>query len=341
MFNITSTISGSTTVNGGAGNDTFTIGNASHKLDDIQGNLTVNGNTNDAAPVIGDRLIFDDSGQTTGFKYTLTDTTMTRTGLAAMTFGTMETLELNSGSANDKFVVNFSSYPHTPAQKVKFNFGEALHASKDDLQINGTAGNDRILVGTTNSSLGEEFLLNDIDCLQMFGNAGNDVLVNDTDVSSLIDGGTGSDVLLGGSNVDVIFGGSQLAGQHDKDLLYGRGGSDFLFADYDYNAGQPKVLHQTKNGDQAFGDDAPSAAVAAQYGLPSFTAGTPGMDTIVVIGSDSVSAGGQVGDTIIGSGFQQLTVVDWLRASFLKPTSKNIQKAINDAKQVECFKTTF
>ncbi len=61
----------------------------------------------------------------------------------------------------------------------------------------------------------------------------------------------------------------------------------------------------------------------------------------MIIGSDLVSAGGQVGDTIIGSGFQQLTVIDWLRASFLKPTSKNIQAAINKAKQVECFKTTF
>jgi hypothetical protein len=75
--------------------------------------------------------------------------------------------------------------------------------------------------------------------------------------------------------------------------------------------------------------------------LPTFAPGVPGKDTIVIIGADSVSAGGQVGDTIIGSGFQQLTVVDWLRASFLKPTSKNIQDAINKAKQVDCFKTTF
>jgi hypothetical protein len=340
-ISVVSTISGTTTVNAGSGNDTITVGNANHKLDDIQGNLTINGNDNVAPPAGGDTLIFDDSGQTTGQKYTLIDNKLTRGSSPAINFGTIETLELNSGSANDKFVVNFSSYPKNPAMKVKFNFGEALHATPDDLQINGTSGNDTILVSTTNSTLGEQFLLNDIDCLQMFGNAGNDVLVNDTNVSSLIDGGTGSDVLVGGSNTDVIFGGSQLAGQHDKDILYGRGGNDFLFADYDYNAGQPKVLHQTKNGDQVFGDDAPSAAVSALYGLPSFAPGAPGIDTIVIIGADSVSAGGQVGDTIIGSGFQQLTVVDWLRARFLKPTSKNIQDAINQAKQVDCFKTTF
>ncbi len=340
-INVLSTINGTTTVNGGSGNDTITVGNASHKLDDIQGSLTINGNDNVAPPAGGDTLILDDSGQTTGQKYTLTDNKVTRLNGPIITFGTIETLQLNSGSANDKFIVNFTAYPHSPAMTVKFNFGEALHANKDDLQINGTAGNDTILVGTTNSVLGEQFLLNDIDCLQMFGNAGNDVLVNDTAVSSLIDGGAGSDVLVGGTNTDVIFGGSQLAGQHDKDLLYGRGGNDILFADYDYNAGQPKILHQSKNNDQVFGDDAPSPAVAALYGLPNFAPGAPGIDTIVLVGSDFVSAGGQVGDTIIGTGLQQLTVVDWLRASFLKPTSKNIQAAINKAKQVDCFKTTF
>ena len=179
-INVISTIAGTTTVNGGAGDDLVTIGNASHTLDDIQGDLTVNGNDNTAPPAGGDTLIFDDSGQTTGQKYTLTDTKLTRVGGPAINFGTFETLQLNSGTANDKFIVNYSSYPHSPSMTVKFNFGELLHADEDDLQINGTAGNDRILVGTTNSLAGEEFLLNDIDCLQMFGGAGNDVLANDT-----------------------------------------------------------------------------------------------------------------------------------------------------------------
>ena len=85
------------------------------------------------------------------------------------------------------------------------------------------------------------------------------------------------------------------------------------------------MLHQTKNGDQAYGDDPPSPAVATLYNLPAFAPGAPGIDTIVIIGSDLVSAGGQVGDTIIGSGFQQLTVVDWLRAVSSSPPARTFK----------------
>jgi len=308
-------------------------------LDGIQGALTINGSANDTASP-GDSLIFHDQGQTVGQTYTLTNTTLTRSNLthATITFGTVETLEIDSGSGSDKFVVNFSSYPVSPLMTVKFDGGGQPAANgMDTVQINGTANPDTILVGVFGSAGGEPIQINNIECLQIFGNAGNDVLVNDTNVSSLIDGGDGNDLLVGGDATDVIFGG---AGQ---DQIYGRGGGDYLFADYEFNNRSPIIPAGTGNAiDQVYGDLAPPASLTlAGYPtihLPSFSAGTAGIDTIVVGPGDIVNAGGQVGDTIIGSGLGQLSVLDWLRARFLQPTSKNIQAAITAALNVPCTK---
>ena len=119
-FNIRFVATGSTVqVFGDTENDTFNVGNTSNKLDDIQGNLTISGGTHTAP---GDKLTFNDAGQTTGQTYTYTDTTLTRTGLPnAINFNTVETLETDSGTGNDKFVVNFSAYPVSPTLTMKFN----------------------------------------------------------------------------------------------------------------------------------------------------------------------------------------------------------------------------
>ena len=62
---------------------------------------------------------------------------------------------------------------------------------------------------------------------------------------------------------------------------------------------------------------------------------TRGVDKIVAIGSDTISAGGQIGDTIVGVGLH-ITVVDWLKARFLNPNGANIQAVINQALAVPC-----
>jgi Ca2+-binding RTX toxin-like protein len=167
-----------------------------------------------------------------------------------------------------------------------------------------------------------------IECLQLFGNNGNDTLVNDTNplssVGSLIDGGDGNDLLVGGNATDVIFGGDGV------DTIYGRGGNDFLFGDHEFNNRSPQVKHSS-SGDMIFGD-APTPAI---LGLPSYVVIGPGVDKIVAIGSDTISAGGQIGDTIVGLGLH-ITVVDWLKARFLNPNGANIQAVINQALAVPC-----
>ena len=119
---------------------------------------------------------------------------------------------------------------------------------------------------------------------------------------------------------DVIFGGDGI------DTIYGRGGNDFLFGDHEFNNRSPRVKHQA-NGDVIYGDQ--GLFVGDPFAL------VPGVDKIVAIGSDTISSGGQIGDTIVGVGLH-ITVVDWLKARFLNPNGANIQAVINQALAVPC-----
>jgi Ca2+-binding RTX toxin-like protein len=132
-------------------------------------------------------------------------------------------------------------------------------AGSDGLKILGTPGVDRIAVGRFGSfntttvkyyntaiypplpptlslqaTIPQRFKLANAEILQIFGEAGNDILVNNSDAPSMIDGGQGNDLIYGhdapsappGSRDDVLLGGANV------DQLFGRGGNDYLFADY-------------------------------------------------------------------------------------------------------------
>jgi Ca2+-binding RTX toxin-like protein len=142
----------------------------------------------------------------------------------------------------------------------------------------------------------------------MFGRDGDDTLDNHAPVSSLIDGGDGDDTLLGWSKVDVIFGGDGV------DIIKGNAGNDYLFGDHEFNNRDPRVKNAEDNDNMM---------------------GGTGIDTIVAVKTDIVSAGGNVGDTIIGKS-KGLTSVDWLKARFLTSSSKNIQNAIDEALAQSC-----
>ncbi|MCC7083572.1 MAG: hypothetical protein IT427_01035 [Pirellulales bacterium] len=216
--------------------------------------------------------------------------------------GNLELTLIGSNSRSDKFRVRL---PSKPGLTMRFDGGGG---TKDCVRIEGTSGGDMVRVGSFAST--RDFRLQQVECLQMFGYGGNDTLDNRAPVSSLIDGGDGDDTLLGWSKVDVIFGGDGV------DMLTGNGGDDFLFGDHEFNNRHPRVKHAENNDNMM---------------------GGPGIDTIVAVKIDIISAGGNVGDTIIGNS-KGITAVDWLRARFLTSSSKNVQKAINEALAQPCTK---
>ena len=171
------------TIVAGSGNDTFTVGTPT--LNNILGALAINGGGGT------DSWLADDSGQTTGRTYTLTNTSLTRSGtptIGALTFSNMELLQVKAGSGNDNINASTATVP------VSLNGG----AGNDTL--NGGSGNDTLLGGGGNDHL--------------YGNAGNDtlqaagnsVLTGGGGNDTLIATGTGRAFLIGGPGNDTLIG---------------------------------------------------------------------------------------------------------------------------------------
>jgi hypothetical protein len=324
-------------VNGGAGNDVVNVSSDAPAnlgtLDAIVGTLGIDtgGDT--------DKIVLSDQGQAAVANSNVIVRSDRVDGFAGPTngvsiryafSGTLEMTLIGSKTLADKFHVAWSAYPAATPLTLKFDGLGQPAGGMDGLRIDGTTGNDTVKVGTFGSA--DAVQIQNIECLQLFGSTGDDTLENDTTVPSLIDGGDGKDRLIGGSATDVIFGGDGV------DTLYGRGGNDYLFADYEFNNRKPQVKHAV-NGDTVYGDKSPYTVV----GDPLFQninyidqfATNPGVDKIVLNGTDNVDAGGNVGDTIVGN-VKSLSVLDWLKARFLTGSSKNVQDVINEALSQSC-----
>src|SRR5688500_3481033 len=124
-----------------------------------------------------------------------------------------------------------------------------LAASLDGglLLVEGTGGNDQIIVGIrdgrlrvkTNGNV-ETFRLGAVDSLRIHGRGGHDEIRAELDIKSRIYGGVGDDTLVGGGRRDLLDGGAgddvlsagaaddRLFGDDGLDELLGRGGRDFL-----------------------------------------------------------------------------------------------------------------
>lgn len=93
------------TVNGGDGNDTVTVGSAGNSLDAVQGSVAVNGDAG------SNTLLLNDQGTTASQLYLVTPSIVVRINMATFTatgpiiYGTVQSLRLNAGSADDFLLV--------------------------------------------------------------------------------------------------------------------------------------------------------------------------------------------------------------------------------------------
>jgi len=332
-------------VNGGDDNDTVNVSSDAPAnagtLNAIVGSLCIDTGAG------SDQIVLSDQGQNLLANSNVIVTDNSVTGFAGPANnvpiffqyeGALELTLVGSQTLTDKFNVELSTYPQSPALTLQIDGSGQPAGGMDKVRIDGTSADDFIEVGLFGS--GRPFQVQNIECLQIFGGVGDDTLRNDTDTASLIDGGDGGDLLIGGSNADVIFGGDGV------DVIFGRGGGDFLFGDHEFNNRKPRAKHPVA-GDYLFGDrgfdpqfpqgfDPKHPGVVTPGSLTDPFAKTAGVDTIVTIGLDFVDAGGEVGDTIIGSGVNILSVEDWLRARFLTSNAKHIQAAITKALAKPC-----
>jgi hypothetical protein len=143
QINVFATSAGSATiVNGGTENDHVFLGNSGNTLDTIQGVVCVDGQGN--AGGAGDALTFSDQASPAGVggvgnTYAIAASTVTRNGVAPVTFANIEQLALNAGLGSDTIdvtpgvgtTINVDGNLPTPPT----NPGDTL-----DVDTSGTAG---------------------------------------------------------------------------------------------------------------------------------------------------------------------------------------------------------
>jgi hypothetical protein len=122
------------TINANNGNDSINFGNAA-SLNPLAGPVTVNGQ------VGTDSVTFGDAGNGLAATYTATSTSLTRAGIALLTYATAETITLNAGSNAD--TVNLNSVLAGTAWTINGGNGN------DTLNINTGALGDQIAGAVT------------------------------------------------------------------------------------------------------------------------------------------------------------------------------------------------
>ncbi len=284
------------TINTGAGNDTINLGNAAGSLDGIIDDITINGQGGT------DAINANDQNDGTDNSYTVAATTFTRTAMAVVTFGTMESLGLNAGTGNDfifasaaPFGLTINAGPGNDGLDDGSAFadlinggdgGDCLDGAAGDDTIDGGAGDDSILGGTGNNSL--------------TGSGGNDTITGDTG-SDTINGGDGNDVITTGAGTNVVSDG---IGNDSIDASANAVG--FVIT----TGGGSDTVTGTGFGDAiSDGDDAGDSFIGGAG--DDTLVGGGGNDTLSAGGDNNIVNGGGGSDSITsGSGDDQIDAGD-------------------------------
>src|SRR5262249_17758793 len=115
-----------TTINAGTGNIRIAVGGpeGAPNLDNLQGALTINGNGTD-------ELTFYDQANPNATTYALTGSTLTRAGMAPVSFSNISNLVLNGGSGADTFnVLDTANFGNRSTDIHTGTGGSSVYVSK-------------------------------------------------------------------------------------------------------------------------------------------------------------------------------------------------------------------
>jgi Ca2+-binding RTX toxin-like protein len=253
------------TLDGGAGNDTITGGDGNDLLIGGDGNDLVDGgrgsdtaqlgagddtfvwNPGDGSDTVDggdgfDTLLFNGANVNENIAIVAngTHTTLTRdVANITMDLSTMEKIQLNVLGGADNIVVG--DLTGTGMKEVDIDLSSPPGSgtgdgAADKVTVNGTRGDDAVLIGTSGTSVSVNGLPaqvniagaeGNLDALVVNGLGGDDVI----DASQLlagqinltIDGGDGNDTIVGSAGADQLFGGA------GNDVVTGGAGNDTAF----------------------------------------------------------------------------------------------------------------
>jgi Ca2+-binding RTX toxin-like protein len=209
-------------------------------VDNIRGPVTFTSGGNS-----GDRIVFDDSGDTSNNTATATSSALSGLDMTApVRYSGVGNVRIFCGSGNDRVAVNSTSL--TPIFTIDLGPGQ------NGLTFRGTSGDDRIRIRrepgkiffdlngrTTAADLvncqtitvfagdGDDRVVMDASAAQtwkaeFYGQDGDDLLIGG-DLNDLLDGGKGDDYLFGRAGDDTLIGGP------GDDYLNGGSGNNQLF----------------------------------------------------------------------------------------------------------------
>lgn len=262
------TVSVSTELYGGTGDDTIFGGAASDVINGGSGNDNIFGrNGNDfLLGQFGDDVVLGMNGNDT-------------------IFGSSGADRLSGGSGND--VLEGGSFNDT---LLGGTGNDTLRGNSGDDELNGGSGND-FLYGNENNDT-------------IFGLGGNDRIFGGSE-NDFIDGGTGDDVVLGEAGQDEIHGGGgqdELYGQAGLDTIFGGTNIDFISggpdADTLYGGNNADTIQGDGGNDLIFGE-AGNDTVAGGSGADVIDGGL-GNDILIGNGSNDTLAGGAGSDNLFG-----------------------------------------
>ncbi|MFG0289801.1 MAG: Ig-like domain-containing protein [Rhodopirellula sp. JB044] len=210
------------TITGGAGNDDIQVGSAGGSLDPILGNVVVAGEQNDAAPVTnrnvtansntvtfseadGDRLYLQDGGDADAATWNIDDGSVMRSGAGTITYSTIESLWIDTGSGSDD--INVLDTTDTSITDI-LDFG-----GDNDIDVTTTGAGSLLLVAMTGGNNAVDIASTGADSVTIVSaDSGSDdlTLQSSGEGSGVeLDGGDGSDNIVingtggNGSVVDI------------------------------------------------------------------------------------------------------------------------------------------
>jgi Ca2+-binding RTX toxin-like protein len=276
-INVNSTDSGlRLTINAGADNDTINLSNVVHKLDDVQGILTINGGSG-----AFDRLnLFDQANPANGLwhSYSVFDNSISRQGSASVAYSSLDSVQLQAGAGIDTInirgtaqgipvtvfagdgadIVNVGTTGN-PLDVLLGTAGNTLDNLLADLTVVGEGANDTMTIFDQATSAGKTYTL-------------TSSIMQRSSAARIIYATTESLVLKASAGDDSIL---VTAGQNFPGIIDGGGGIDTL----DYSAY--------------------AAAVTVDLGLGSATGVASG--AAASISNVENAKGGSAADTLTGN----------------------------------------
>ena len=332
------TTDGSVFIDGGNDADLIQLGSTAGLADGLQGSITLEGGDGQ------DRLILDDSGDSSDNSATLTATTLTGLGMSdGINYAGVEELTVQLGSGDDTF--NAQSTLAGTATSVFGNGGDdsfnlcsdaptndgTLDGLDGTLSIDGGAGENTAVLSDLGNDSGREGLVLDEQSVSGLGDSAGGLLnYAEIDNLGLYLGGGSDQLTLTGTNVDTVTmintgGGDdqvtlrdESAGTDGLTVIFGGAGNDWI----DGGGWTDDLLLVGDNGRFDFSAGVPVA-------LQNYRSAGDGDDTLIGGQGNDVLLGGMGNDYLEGQGGNDVIIgdlgkVSWQHGSISKVATTDI-----------------